>query len=52
MRPRPQILRPQKISTAHLYLIKMFVGDSCFTQTPVTPIAIHILDNFGVLNGK
>ena len=27
-------------------------GDSCFTQTPVNPLAIHILDNFGVLNGK
>ena len=26
-------------------------GDSCFTQTPVTPLAIHILDIFGVLNG-
>ena len=27
-------------------------GDSCFTQISVTPLAIHILDNFGVLNGK
>ena len=37
MRPRPQILRPQKISTAHLYLIKMFVGTLVLHKLQSTP---------------
>jgi IS4 transposase len=36
----------------HRVVIYNVYGDSCFTQTPVNPLAIYFLDIFGVLNGK